>query len=144
MNIRKASQEDVPIIDEIVKREFPYTKIPQERIAQKISEKNFLILVACQANIFTGFAETELLENEARLNGIFVEDAWRDQKIATNIIKKTFEELKKQKIFRIFLLVKESNDGAKKLYEKNGFKFEKIHDKEIEGEKIEIWSQQLN
>jgi ribosomal protein S18 acetylase RimI-like enzyme len=140
LEIKSAADEDVAIIDEIIRRQFPYTKIPQERISKKIKDKNFLIFAAYQENIFMGFAEFELLGEEARLNGIYVEEAWRGQKVATKLVKRALHECNKKHFRKVFLLVKETNEGAKKLYQKTGFRFEKMHDREIDGSKVEIWS----
>jgi len=110
-----------------------------------MNDSKYLVLVARQANILTGFAELEFFldKKEVRLNAIYVDDAWRGQKIATKIVKRILDECGRMQYERLFLLVRESNSGAKELYEKNGFIFEKMHDKKIGGEKIEVWSQKI-
>ena len=72
-----------------------------------------------------------------------MEDSWRGQHIATKLIEQCITEAKHQKIQKIFLLVKEENEGAKSLYTKTNFKFEKPHDKIIEGSKVEQWGQKV-
>ena len=145
MNITSAKKEDVPWIDEIIKIEFPYVELNKGKIIEKINDSNFSILVARQGNIQVGFSETELflLKHEARLNAIFVEDAWRDQKIATTLIEHTINACKHKRIQKIFLLVKEENFGAKRVYKKTGFNFSKMHNKIIDESNIEVWEQKI-
>jgi len=145
VNITLAKKEDVEWIDEIVKVEFPYIEFTKGKIAQKINDPNFNIIIARQANIQVGFCETEffLLKKEARLNAIFVEDAWRDQGIGKALIAQTINDCKHKKIQRLFLLVKEENIDAKELYKKTKFKFVGMHDKLIDESNIEIWEQKI-
>ncbi len=145
LKIEKVTLKDAKVINEVINEYFPYTFFTVEDISDKIGEENFFIIKAHQRNIFLGFAEVEFFKekNEARLNAIFVESAWRGQKVATKIVKKIIHECKRKRIHRLFLLVKESNLAAKKLYKNAGFEFEKIHNKIIEGSKIEVWVTKL-
>ncbi len=143
LNIDTAKKEDVPWLDQKISEEFPYTQFTPQKIEEKITDPKFLVLIAKQENIYTGFCEIELFldKKEARLNGIYVEDAWRDQGIAKAMIARMLEYCKANKIERLFLLVKKTNENAKALYKTTKFTFEKIHEKEIEGTEVEVWSQ---
>ena len=143
MDIEKAKPEQAAWLDEVIKREFPYTKFTPEKIISRINDPKFAVLVARQENIMTGFAEMELFleAHEARLNGIYIEDAWRDQGIAKMLIAHLINLCKHKRVQKLFLLVKETNEDAKALYTKTGFKFEKIHNKKIEDAKVEVWTQ---
>jgi ribosomal protein S18 acetylase RimI-like enzyme len=143
MNITRARPEDADWLDEQIREEFPYTEFTPKNIVERINNPKYIVIVARQENIITGFAEIELFieDSEARLNAIFVDDAWRGQQIATELIQKAINECKHKKLQRLFLLVKENNVGAKELYKKTGFEYEGPHDKIIQGSKIEIWSQ---
>lgn len=145
MNIIQAKKEDAEWLDEVIKIEFPYTEFSKNKIAGKITDSNFDILLAKQGNIQVGFCESELflLKKEARLNAIFVEDAWRDQGIAKAMIAQTINDCKHKRIQKLFLLVKEENIAAKKLYEKTGFKFVGMHDRKIDDSNIEVWEQKI-
>lgn len=145
MNIEPARPKHAEWLNETIKDEFPYTKFTPENILSRINDPNFLILIARQENIMTGFAEMQGFpeKNEARLNAIYVEEAWRDQGIAKALIARITAEAKRRKLVRIFLLVKETNEDAKALYERTGFKFEKMHDKKIEGTQVEVWAKKL-
>jgi ribosomal protein S18 acetylase RimI-like enzyme len=141
--ITKINASDAETLNYIIEDEFPYTSFSIEDIKKKLKNKNFFLIKHHQRNILTGFAETEFFpgKEEARLNAIFVEEAWRGQRIATQLLKRVIHEAKRRKgIYKLFLLVKESNKGAKHLYEKLGFEFEKIHNKELDGSRVEVWS----
>jgi ribosomal protein S18 acetylase RimI-like enzyme len=145
--ISKIEKEDVEDIEQFIEYFFPYTSITKETISEKIKKSNFFLIKHHQKNIITGFSELEVFEDkkEARLNAVFVEEAWRGQKIATKLIKKSIHEAKRRKhLHRLFLLVKESNTPAKNLYRKCGFEFEKIHDKQIEECVVEVWSMYIH
>lgn len=142
MNIEKASIESAEWIDKMIKQEFPYTDFTPKKIEERINNPNYAVFVAKQKNIFTGFAEIEIFleKKEARLNAIFVDDGWRDQKVGTMLLEKVINECKHKRIQKLFLLVKTTNHGAKHLYQKVGMKFEKPHEKEIDGANVEVWA----
>lgn len=145
MNITLANEKDVEWLNEVIRIEFPYTEFNEKKITEKINNPNFCILVARQGNIQIGFCETELFtqKQEARLNAIFVEDAWRDQGIGKTLIEYTINQCKHKRIQKIFLLVKKENVGAKTLYKKTNFDFIKMHDKKIDDSDIEVWEQKI-
>ena len=141
--ITKESIKDAETLNDIIEEEFPYTSFSVEDIKKKLKNKNFFLIKHHQKNILTGFAEAEFFpkKEEVRLNAIFVEEAWRGQRIATHLLKRIIHDAKRRKgIYKLFLLVKESNRGAKHLYKKLGFEFEKIHDKELDESIVEVWS----
>ena len=144
MNYDKATGNDVPVLDEIIKKEFPYTTYNSEKISGKLNDDKYFIVKAHQKNIFVGFTEAEFFDNEARLNAVYVEEAWRGQKIALHLIRKIIHECKRRRVHRIFLLVKERNFAAKCLYEKSGFVFERIYEKEIDESVVEMWHYHVN
>ncbi len=145
MNVTKATPSCADWLNEMIKREFPYTTFTPKHIEERISDPKYIIFVAKQANILTGFAEMELFleKHEARLNAVFVEESWRDQKIGTLLVEKSINECKHKKIQRLFLLVKADNKGAKHLYEEVGFKFIAMHDKIIDDSEVEVWDMKV-
>lgn len=139
-------EDDIEGILNFIDYAFPYTSFTAEKIKEKVHSKNFYLVKHLQGNIITGFIELEFFseKNEARLNAVFVEETWRGQHIATKLIKQVIHECKRRRVHRLFLLVSESNDGAKELYKKTGFAFEGMHDKIIEAEKVEVWSMKIS
>ncbi len=141
--LKKIKDSDIPDMLSIINTVFPYTSFSNEIIYKKIRDKNFFLIKFCHNNVFTGFAETQFFpdEKKARFNAVFVSEAWRGQGIATKLLKKSIHEVKRRKGFQeFFLLVKESNNSAKKLYSKCGFSFKKINEKKIEDSVVEVWS----
>jgi ribosomal protein S18 acetylase RimI-like enzyme len=145
MEVIRAKDTQSEWINEIIKEEFPYFSLTPEKIKERMSNDKFIILIAEQGNIDIGFIEVELFleKKEARLNAIFVEEAWRAQGFAKKMIERVVRECKRKGIERIFLLVKEENENAKALYSKEGFAFEKMHDKIIDGSDIEVWAKKI-
>lgn len=145
MNIKKATTDCADWINEMIKREFPYTAFTPKHIEERINDPKYLILIAKQANITTGFAELELFldKKEARLNAVFVEDSWRDQKIGTKLVEQCINECKHKKIQRLFLLVKTENVGAQHMYDEIGFRCIGMHDKIIDGSDVEVWDMKV-
>ena len=144
MKLERVTEEDAELLNEIIKQEFPYTTYTAEKITSKIFDPAYFILKAHQKNVFCGFSEMEYLGEEARVNAVFVEEAWRGQKIAIKMLHRLIHECKRKRIHRLFLLVKEDNYPAKSLYTNVGFNFEKMHEKELDGSKVEVWNYHIN
>lgn len=142
MKIGYASIEDAEWLDSVIKEEFPYTDFSKDKIESRIGSENFLVFVARQKNIILGFCELELFveKKEARLNAVYVSEAWRLQKIGSKLVEKAVHEAHHKHLKRVFLLVKVDNDSAKRLYKRIGFEFEGMHDKELDGSKVEVWA----
>jgi ribosomal protein S18 acetylase RimI-like enzyme len=75
---------------------------------------------------------------------VFVEEAWKGQKIALKMLKHLIHECKRKRIHRLFLLVKEDNYPAKSLYANIGFDFERMYAKVLDGSPVELWSYHIN
>lgn len=139
-SIKKVVLSDVDEIIGIIDDAFPYVTFTKKKVIKKLSNKNFLLLKSVRGNIFTGFLEVEFIDvSKARLNAIYVIDAFRCQGFAKKLIDEAIHEIRRKKISEFFLLVKEDNIIAKKLYEKSGFVFEKFHDKKLDGSIVEVW-----
>ncbi|MFA6064481.1 MAG: GNAT family N-acetyltransferase [archaeon] len=145
MNITKATPDCIDWLNEMIKREFPYTTFTPKHIEDRLNDPKYILFIAKQANIITGFAEIELFleKKEARLNAVFVEESWRDQRIGTLLVEKCINECKHKKIQRLFLLVKNENVGAQHMYDEIGFKFFAMHDKIIDDSEVEVWDMKV-
>jgi len=142
--INKICEDECAELSGMLQSEFPYIDLSCKKISEKISKENFFLIKCHQKNIVLGFAELEFLEKRARLNAIFVEEAFRGQGIATKLIRHLIHEAKRKRTHIIFLLVKERNFPAKELYIKNGFDYVKMHTKELDGSKVEVWEKHIN
>ncbi|MBT4870145.1 MAG: GNAT family N-acetyltransferase [Candidatus Diapherotrites archaeon] len=142
--VNKVKEKDCAELSDMLQDEFPYIDLSKKKISEKLGKKNFFLIKCHQKNIILGFAELNFLEKKARLNAIFVEEAFRGQGIATKLIHHLIHESKRRRIHTIFLLVKERNFPAKELYIKNGFDFKEMHNKELDGSKVEVWEKHIN
>ena len=142
--VEKVEDEDCADLSEMLQDEFSYIDLSEKKICEKLKKNNFFLIKCHQKNILLGFAELEFIEKKARLNAIFVEEAFRGQGIATKLLHRIFHESKRKRIHTVFLLVKEKNFSAKELYIKNGFEFKEMHNKEIQGSKVEVWEKHIN
>ena len=142
--VNKVKKKDCAELSDILQDEFSYIDLSRKKIIEKLGKENFFLIKCHQKNIILGFAELDFLEKKARLNAIFVEDAFRGQGIATKLIHHLIHESKRRRIHTIFLLVKERNFPAKELYIKNGFDFKEMHNKELDGSKVEVWEKYIN
>jgi ribosomal protein S18 acetylase RimI-like enzyme len=142
ISIKRATNDSVEWLDNVIKNEFPYTGFSPQDISQKLVDKNYLVFCAYERTNPVGFVEIQFLSHDAiaRLSAVFVEKDFRHKSVATKLVRKAFFECKKRDFNHIFLLVKENNKVAKEFYKKLGFKFEKEHDKVIDGSNVEVWS----
>ena len=142
--VTKVKKEDCSDLSEMLQDEFSYIDLSEKTIGEKLSDDNFFLIKCHQKNIILGFAEAQFFENTARMNSVFVEEAFRGQGIATKLLHALFHECKRRRIHKMFLLVKERNFAAKELYIKNGFEYVRSHNKEIDGSKVEVWETNIN
>ncbi len=143
-HIDKLNETDITDVLEIVNSVFPYVTFSEDLIKEKLKSNNFFLIKYHQKNVLIGFLELEFIDNKlARLNAVFVSDAFRCRGIATKLINKAVHECRRKRIKKIFLLVKEDNLVAKNLYKKQKFVFVKLHDKELDGSIIEVWEKEI-
>ena len=144
-HVAKVEESDIEDIMSIINYAFPYTSFTYDAIKEKIASKKFYLLKAHQNNILVGFLELEFFieKDEARLNAIFIQENWRGQRFADKLVDAALHECRRRRIKRLFLLVKTDNDGAKGLYQKHEFVPEGLHNKEIDGSKVEVWAREI-
>lgn len=87
-----------------------------------MNDKVTTLFTATVSNETVGYICLFHLFEEGELLNIAVSPDYRKQGIAQQLINKMFELFKQKDITRITLEVRESNNNAKNLYIKNGFK----------------------
>jgi ribosomal protein S18 acetylase RimI-like enzyme len=138
MRIEKVAEKDLPEINGLVEKEFPYVERSSEKLKEKMREGRIVIFKAVKAKRILGFIEVEFFEQEiARINGLSVKEDARDKGVGKTLLQSAVEFLKEKDVKRIVLLVKQSNRKAKELYEKNGFKFIGLYHREIDNAVVE-------
>jgi len=92
------------------------------------------------------FAQKEHIKHRAEIIGVFVDSAYRKQGVGEDLMKNILENLKANpEIAKVALSVRGSQEAAKKLYEKLGFRLVGVHEKEakIEGQYYDVIDMEL-
>ena len=75
-----------------------------------------------KSNNYIGYLEYSLIYDRIEIDNIFVNEANRNQKIGTKLLEHLINYAKENKIINITLEVRKSNNIARHLYQKVGFK----------------------
>ncbi len=136
MKISKVVKEDFDEISCLVKEEFPYTKKKMNSVERRIKDGS-IIFTAQENNFFLGFIEFKVISSSAKLLGLAVKKEFRKKGAGKKLFDFLIDYSKKNNLKKIFLLVKEDNLKAKKLYKSKNFIKTGFLQKKIEGSKIE-------
>lgn len=119
--IRKAVKSDVPGVLEIEKDLFsdPWDKRLFED-AIEAEDKHFF--VAEEADKLAGYVIFEKVLDEGHITNLAVAKEYQKHGTGTNLVNCVIELARQEKLKEIFLEVRESNEAAKVLYSKFGFK----------------------
>lgn len=111
-------------IDQIVEIENVSFKAPWSRdsFLQLSGWSDFSFLVAKDDGKVVGYAIYHGLKEEFDLHNLAVHPDFRKKGIGSALMKKVIDDAQKNDTLEIYLQVRESNDEAKKLYSKFGFK----------------------
>jgi len=138
MEIKQIEEKDFQEILSLIRKEFPYVAISVEKIKERLESKRIFVFKAVESGELLGFVEAEILEEDiARINGLTVKPEHRKKGAATALLEKMLEFLEEKGIKRVMLLVKQSNDEAKKLYSQKGFRFMGLYQREIDRAMVE-------
>jgi ribosomal protein S18 acetylase RimI-like enzyme len=136
------AREILPLIEEY----FPYHEITMEELMRRLQSDHFWFHQSMEKNQLIGYAEWEILDAKnkvVRLNGIALLKKFHRKGMGNALLKEGENTAQKKGMKKMILLVAEKNIPAKKLYQKNGWKFERMHMKKINGEKTEVWEKEL-
>lgn len=137
--------EDLPAIQKLIEEEFPYIKKPLEQLEKKIENPLFFLFKVSQQQVLAGFCEVEILEENksVRINGLAVFPAFRKKGFGGQLLQNVVSFLKEQQFETIWLLVKQKNRIARKLYEKEGFQHMRTLPKKIDYSTVEEYALEL-
>lgn len=118
MNIRKMTKKDVQAVYQMSTACFsvPWS---QEALQEEVGK---LYLVAELKGQLVGYIGLRQILDEGEIMNVAVSPEFRRQGIGEALLKQLIEEAKACHICTIFLEVRESNDKARKLYEKFNFR----------------------
>ena len=144
--IERVTEYDAPEILELILKYFPYLENDLPLLLKRILDSHFFLQKCMVNERLAGFSEWQIIDSEkkiVRLNGIVVKPMHQRKGYATALLEKGEEWARKKKANKIILLVAETNMGAKKMYQKEGYSFSRWNLKKINGEKAEIWEKKI-
>ena len=119
--IRRATESDIPKIVEIEKVSFsdPWDK---QLFLDAIDPKDKYLMIAESGKEVQGYIVFEKILDEGHITNLAVGGEHRKKGIAAGLVGYVLDLAKKLGIREIFLEVRESNEAAKSLYSKFGFR----------------------
>ena len=122
MEIRyyELTYDDIAYVSEM-ERKFFSTPWSEASIAHYMESGNMVFIVARNGSIPVGYAAVQCILDEGNLVSIGVDDGFRNMGIATELLDIVYEEAFAAGVRTIHLEVRESNEPAIALYEKEGF-----------------------
>jgi len=138
MKIIPAEKKDAEEIAALILTEFPYSKISQKSFLERLEKTEIHAFKLVENRKIAGYLELEKISAiEFRINALIVKPEFRKKGFGKMLLDFALDFLKKEKIKRIRLLVKQSNEYAKKIYNEAGFKFMGLFERKIDNETIE-------
>lgn len=121
ITIRRAKPADVPNIAAAEKAyiDCPWTEM---QIADELTKDNAVFFVATRGGEFAGYISAVYAADECEVANVAVVEAFRRSGVATELFSALISAARSRGAKTFFLLVSERNDGARRLYEKLGFK----------------------
>lgn len=120
MIVRRAAIADAV---EIAAAEAKYIDCPWSlaQVQEEIANPQALFYVAENENGFIGYLSGVVASDECEISNIAVDEAHRRNGVASRLFCAFIRQLKEENVKTVFLLVRDGNVPAIKLYEKHGF-----------------------
>ncbi|MBI4043377.1 MAG: GNAT family N-acetyltransferase [Candidatus Diapherotrites archaeon] len=142
MQFFRVRKKDLHEILELIRNEFPYYTISPDDLRMRIDDANYHLLKLVEGSTLQGYVEAEILdpvERGARINGIVVKKEFRRKGLGTRLLQEMLEKLKAMEMRHVVLVVETSNEPAKNLYQKLGFKPLGVRGEPLAGKEVEEW-----
>ena len=120
ITIRKMEEKDAEAVGTIEKSVFS-EPCPVEEFVKAAKDDKYIYLVATDDDIIVGYAGCFVVCESADITNIAVKETHRRMGIAEKLLEVLSEQAYGKNADSIFLEVRESNEPAKCLYEKQGF-----------------------
>jgi len=119
--IRRATKQDIPKIVEIEKVSFsdPWDK---QLFLDAIDSESKYLMVAEHGGEIEGYIVLEKVLDEGHITDLAVGGKYRKKGVASELVNDALALARGMDIKEIFLEVRETNEAAKKLYSKFGFR----------------------
>jgi len=128
LSIRDMLENDLPAVLAIEQISFstPYSK---EYFLNELYKKHALLNVAIFERKVIGYLCADYENHEAQILNLAIDPDFRRRGAATRLMTQAMRTLKKEGCVFVYLVVRASNTGAQKFYERFGFKVEAIRKK---------------
>jgi ribosomal-protein-alanine N-acetyltransferase len=128
LSIRDMLENDLPAVLAIEQISFstPYSK---EYFLNELYKKHALVNVAIFERKVIGYLCADYENHEAQILNLAIDPDFRRRGAATRLMTQAMRTLKKEGCVFVYLVVRASNTGAQKFYERFGFKVEAIRKK---------------
>ena len=128
LSIRDMLENDLPAVLAIEQISFsaPYSK---EYFLNELYKKHVLLNVAIFEGKVIGYLCADYEKHEAQILNLAIDPDFRRRGAATRLMTQAMRNLKKEGCVFVYLVVRASNTGAQKFYERFGFKVETIRKK---------------
>jgi ribosomal-protein-alanine N-acetyltransferase len=85
------------------------------------ADVSFVFLARDSDRHIVGFCSFWLVATELHLNNLAVRPAWRRQRVAAALLDAVLAEGRRRTVARVYLEVRDSNESARRLYDRFGF-----------------------
>ncbi len=135
-----AEDRDLELISALIRKEFSYTQSTPEKLRERLAKQKLFLFKQVEGKELIGFVEVEALNlARARINGLAVREEFRGKGNARALLEFALGFIRERGFKEATLLVRKSNEAAKKLYEESGFRFMRPHSIKLGDEQAEEW-----
>jgi ribosomal protein S18 acetylase RimI-like enzyme len=137
MKVSLVEPKDFEKINQLIEKEFPYTKKSKVKAEKRVKEKNVFLFKLEEKNEFIGFIDVAFQQGTGWVYGLVVKEEFRNKGFGKKLLDHALNFLRSLGAKEARLFVKEKNLKAKRLYQSFGFTKERELEKRIENEKVE-------
>ena len=121
VRIRPMTEADLGRVLEIERASFTVPWTPAT-FAGLIRRDDSHLRVAEVDGVVVGYTAVWIVVDQAELGDIAVEAAWRGRGIGARLLAAAIDLVRERGVRELYLEVRVSNDGARRLYERHGFR----------------------
>ena len=121
LNVELAHQEHLDKVALIEAEIYGIGAWSKNSFVDILNQPNFIFYVASINEEIVGYFVCQIVREEAELHNISVAPKWQRQGIGKQLLQILLEKLKPSEVSHVFLMVRASNEAAKKIYAHFGF-----------------------
>jgi ribosomal protein S18 acetylase RimI-like enzyme len=122
LSIAEITQEDLPVVAGHILREFPYTKMTEDKLKARFSANDTFLYKLVRGKTLLGFIDFEVLEGTTgRITGVVVPEEHRSRNCGRMLMAFALSRLREIGCKKAVLTVSDDNGEAISLYTSCGF-----------------------